>query len=526
MRQGSFFVTFPQPVFQQVGEAGTRAATIAGTTPATGGASYVDLTVPELLLDARRAYDDEIYQNLMAYAAELHMLGVIAGVIDGPTEQYRAAIAEAAGSYLGTLVDQSQRTNIFQGFLPLNLLSTAGGAINYAVGGVMRGVGTEGSTLQEYGESLTDSGETMMTTNVDAVAGAMIVDLVTSIGNDAEARWDEFQADVDTEGYLSALAQLKADADFLAAEIAIDIALTALTGGTAAFARIIVRRVGRATSRITIRVVDAATNAVPDADIVRRLDGVNDYVDLPDDDVNETISRQILDEEQLRTRSERGDLETRAEQPDPGAEEPSGGAAADETPNSRNRTDEWEDGSYRNPSDPEGVRRTADGEAMIQNKEGTWRPVSQMADPARDGDNGRRHNPQVGRWGEVEADRYAASQGWERIDGDMTTMDSPFTGPQRIDAIYRDPGPPPRYIVSDAKAMGSPQLRTQAGVLQMSEQWISDRLGNSPLSRADLRAIEDGYDSVILRVDSDGNVTETWLDANGSPIAAPAWRTE
>ncbi|WP_413219497.1 hypothetical protein [Tritonibacter mobilis] len=188
------------------------------------------------------------------------------------------------------------------------------------------------------------------------------------------------------------------------------------------------------------------------------------------------------------------------------------------------RQDQRADGSYRNPDDPDGVRRTADGEAMIQNKDGTWRPVSDMSDPARAADNGRRHNPQVGRWGEVEADRYAANQGWEKINGPNTTMDSPFTGPGKIDAIYRDPGPPPRYIVSDAKALGSQQGKTKDDVLQMSGEWIKERLGGANLSRFHQREMADGFEPVLLRVDKNGNVTEEWLDVDGKKIPAPSWR--
>ncbi len=189
-----------------------------------------------------------------------------------------------------------------------------------------------------------------------------------------------------------------------------------------------------------------------------------------------------------------------------------------------NRSDERPDGSYRDARDPEGVRRSADGEAMIQNKDGQWRPVSSMSDPAWPEDDGRRHNPQVGRWGETVTDRYAADQGWEKINCPPTTMESGFSGPGRIDAIYRDPGPPPRYIVADSKALGAGQNRTKDDVLQMSEQWIQDRLGRAGLSRAHAAAMRDGYHSVLLKVDKNGNVTEVWLDADGNPIPAPTWR--
>ncbi|PTV95007.1 hypothetical protein C8J27_106277 [Rhodobacter aestuarii] len=182
------------------------------------------------------------------------------------------------------------------------------------------------------------------------------------------------------------------------------------------------------------------------------------------------------------------------------------------------RQDEHPDGSYRDPVDPKGVRRAADGEAIIQDRDGNWTRVSDMP---------RRDNVYTGRWGETTADRYATEQGWEKINGPSTTMDSPFTGPNRIDAIYRDPGPPPRYIVSDAKALGAKQGTTKDDVLQMSKQWIEERLGKAGLSRADMRALQQGkYDPVLLKVDKNGNVTEVWLDKDGMPASTPTWRKQ
>ena len=181
------------------------------------------------------------------------------------------------------------------------------------------------------------------------------------------------------------------------------------------------------------------------------------------------------------------------------------------------RQDERPDGSYRDPADPEGVRRTADGEAMIQDRDGNWTPVSEMS---------RRDNVYTGRWGETTADRYAAGQGWEKINGSATTMESPFTGPNRIDAIYRDSGPPPRYIVSDAKALGAKQSRTKDDTLQMSAKWIEERLGNAGLSQDQLDDLAMGYDSALLRVDKNGKVTEVWLDKDGQQTTAPTWRKQ
>lgn len=166
------------------------------------------------------------------------------------------------------------------------------------------------------------------------------------------------------------------------------------------------------------------------------------------------------------------------------------------------------------------IQYAPDGEHMIHNKEGVLRPVTEMADPNRPGgDDGRRHNPQVGRWGEVMADDHAIdTNGWERADGDRTTMDSPFSGPQTIDAVYVNPNPPPGpLIVADAKALESGQ-GSPSGVLQMSDTWIQDRIGNSNLTPEQQAMIAAGdYEAVLLNVDRYGNVSETWLDTSGNP---------
>lgn len=181
------------------------------------------------------------------------------------------------------------------------------------------------------------------------------------------------------------------------------------------------------------------------------------------------------------------------------------------------------DVAHRVPPPPgsEPIRVAPDGEHWIENKDGTFRPVSEMADPARAGDDGRRHNPEVGRWGEVQADQFAASLGWEKLNGDPTHMNSDFSGPQRLDAVYRDPGPPVRIIVGDAKVLDSPQGETESG-RQMSDQWIQDRVGSADLPEDIQRQIEAGdYEAVILRVDKYGNVTLEPLDVTGNPVRTP-----
>ncbi len=181
------------------------------------------------------------------------------------------------------------------------------------------------------------------------------------------------------------------------------------------------------------------------------------------------------------------------------------------------RVDEDPDGSYRKTTDPPGVRRAPDGEAMIQDRDGNWTRVTEMP---------RRDNVYTGRWGETVADRYAAGKGWEKLNGPATTMESGFTGPRRIDAVYYNPKPPPGpYIVSDAKVLGSKQGTTKDKVLQMSAPWIEERLPKARLTRQHMDRISDGYTPVLLRVDKNGKVTPEWLDEAGNVIETPQeWR--
>lgn len=171
----------------------------------------------------------------------------------------------------------------------------------------------------------------------------------------------------------------------------------------------------------------------------------------------------------------------------------------------RDREDEWADGSYRDPNDPEGVRRASDGEAMVQ-EDGQWRRISET------------RNGTKGKFGEMMADDYAANQTppWEKLNGDPATMDTP--GHQGIDGVYRDPGPPPRVIVADAK-YGSAGLGALVdGTRQMSPKWVRDRLEDAVGEDAAFD-IGDNYEPVVMKIDKDGNVTE-------HPLKEYPWRDE
>lgn len=108
------------------------------------------------------------------------------------------------------------------------------------------------------------------------------------------------------------------------------------------------------------------------------------------------------------------------------------------------------------------------------------------------------------------ADSWARAQGWERVNGPLTQLgDSLERG---IDGIYRNPSPPPGFIVAETK-FGSSQLSTLAdGTRQMSDRWIEDRLEDALSPELFDEILLEGYDKALLRVDKFGNVVPSSLD--------------
>ncbi|MEJ6391621.1 YwqJ-related putative deaminase [Gymnodinialimonas sp. 2305UL16-5] len=305
-------------VFQQAGLGG-QAGAIAGN-----GGTHLDARIPQMLSDYNRAYNDEVYQNLMAYAAQLHTLGVLAGVVGTEEEQaqYRAAVVDAAGSYFEGLLQRAQRQHWVENSSPLDAAATLIGLVYQGSGALVESISPEDSFFGRVGENWSRAGDILVSTDPERLIFALSSDFIESIWDACVARWDQFWDDFDREGLLSAMARLEADADFLIAELAIDVALGIATGGAAVAVRIVARRVATTASRVVIRAIGEASDVVPDA---RRLTEIR----IDDADIDETIVRQVLDEENLRTRSERGDLSDRAEVEDPGSERPSGSGNGD-----------------------------------------------------------------------------------------------------------------------------------------------------------------------------------------------------
>lgn len=96
---------------------------------------------------------------------------------------------------------------------------------------------------------------------------------------------------------------------------------------------------------------------------------------------------------------------------------------------------------------------------------------------------------QKGNYGEMKMDDILEGKGLERKSlNRVTDIDAPTH--QGIDGVYYDAGPPPRYIIAEAK-YGTAKLSTLSdGTKQMSDKWIDDRL---------LDAIgEDAYNQYLI----------------------------
>lgn len=124
-------------------------------------------------------------------------------------------------------------------------------------------------------------------------------------------------------------------------------------------------------------------------------------------------------------------------------------------------------------------------------------------------------NAKKGVFGEAKADAFMKQKGFKKLNGpDVQVGDAPHgTG---IDGVYENMSPPPKYVIGEAK-FGSSQLgKTQDG-MQMSENWIDNRLEKA-VGRETADDIQlEGYDRWLMRVDESGNVTAKAIteDASG-----------
>ena len=129
------------------------------------------------------------------------------------------------------------------------------------------------------------------------------------------------------------------------------------------------------------------------------------------------------------------------------------------------------------------------------------------------------NNIQKGNYGEMKMDAYFESQGYERISLDrVTDLNAP--NHQGIDGVYYNPDGHPPYVIGEAK-YGSSRLSTLAdGTPQMSREWIEGGKGTPRLELDVGKNVADdilleGYESILVNVDKEGNIITHLLDENG-----------
>jgi hypothetical protein len=123
-------------------------------------------------------------------------------------------------------------------------------------------------------------------------------------------------------------------------------------------------------------------------------------------------------------------------------------------------------------------------------------------------------NVKKGVFGEAKADAYMKQKGFKKLNGpDVQVGDAPRG--QGIDGVYENLNPPPKYVIGEAK-FGSSQLgKTQDG-MQMSENWVDNRLNKAVGRRKAADIMDEGYDRVLLKVDENGNVTPKIISEDAS----------
>lgn len=119
-------------------------------------------------------------------------------------------------------------------------------------------------------------------------------------------------------------------------------------------------------------------------------------------------------------------------------------------------------------------------------------------------------NAQKGNYGEMKMDQYFEECGSQRISGGRVTDLNASTKPG-IDGVYLDDGPPPKYIIAEAKYNTSRLSTLTDGTKQMSDKWIIARLEQAVGYDMALEIMASGYDKVLFQIMPDSSYTITLL---------------
>ncbi|HEX7315412.1 MAG TPA: hypothetical protein VF297_15930 [Pyrinomonadaceae bacterium] len=123
-------------------------------------------------------------------------------------------------------------------------------------------------------------------------------------------------------------------------------------------------------------------------------------------------------------------------------------------------------------------------------------------------------NAEKGVFGEAKADEYMVDRGYEKLNGPPVKIgDQPIgTG---IDGVWKNPSPPPEYVITDAKYGSAGLGKLKDGTKQMSPKWIDKRL-NKAVGEVEADRIRDAMaqgrvERWVLKVDEAGKVTRVLL---------------
>lgn len=127
-------------------------------------------------------------------------------------------------------------------------------------------------------------------------------------------------------------------------------------------------------------------------------------------------------------------------------------------------------------------------------------------------------------FGERTAHQEMSKKGYEPV-GDTDGAYKP--GQQGIDGVYKNPSPPPDYVITEVKA-GSGQLQKGLadGTNQMDDTWVRQRLeskvGMEEAARINQAMDEGSVEKWLIKVRDDGTATARKVDELGNAIRGNA----
>lgn len=266
------------------------------------GTNNLDMTPDEFLTHVRTDQRQYFLERLREYEAMLHMLGLLVGAVGTEAEQKaaREALVAALEKYISTLEVRNPMSPKHPGAF------VSPSAAIFAK--MQECFGYEEAAEQTRRSSQIQNA---MQLEMQLRVGEMIVDFLTSVWNSLVEWWNNFWRIYKTEGLLIAMNRARIDATFLAAEVAIDIAITVALGGAgAALAGALkgLRFVGMRTARGATRVlIKAIPDGVPNPRAVVLIER-----EIRDVDIDPNIDK-IVDEDRFGGAASLDDTAKRAE---------------------------------------------------------------------------------------------------------------------------------------------------------------------------------------------------------------------